>query len=376
MLVFSISCFGQNVEEKCSERLKGCYCTDRYIDCKGAEFTEISEIYPYITAETYRIHITGGRIRSIPKNVFKTDELSGPLNEVVYLNMSGNSIEIVDKHSFQQLPNLKILDVSDNEISINLCDQQNDFSTSLAPLANIEQLYLRRIISKEDAAACDPGNIFSHSEMDNLENLDLSSNSFDLAGSNMESFLCKTYSLKQLNLSNNNFEQLPVTQCMINLVTLDLSNNQMPVLSPDEIDMLDSMVNLKALWLGGNPFSCDCYLDATYNWINSTHVPLDLDNIVCGGQQGEDTALLGKPIKDLKYLDFCGEPKIAICYGPGRVVYLSKTTFILGLSAGLVVLLTIITVVVFLCRRRRRQQRLPNSGISDVSKSPAYSRMV
>lgn len=59
VLIFGILCFGQDLQETCSELLKGCYCTDRYIDCTGADFSDISEIYPYITSKTYRIHITG-----------------------------------------------------------------------------------------------------------------------------------------------------------------------------------------------------------------------------------------------------------------------------------------------------------------------------
>lgn len=375
VLIFSVLCFGQDLET-CSDQLKGCYCTDRYIDCAGAEFSDISEIYPYITPRTYRIHITGGRIRSVPNDAFTSLETSGPLNDVVYLNLSGNNIETVGKTSFQQMPNLKILDLSDNDISINLCDQKNDLSMSLAPLTNIEELYLKHVFSREVTGACDPGNVFPQTIMSKLTKLDMSSNHFDLIGSKMNSFLCDTFSIKMLNLSANSFDRLPVSQCMINLVELDLSRNLISVLSADEIDVLDSLVNLVSLKLGGNPFSCDCYLQDTYNWINKTSVTLDLTEIVCDGQT-DDTDLLGKPIKYLQIADFCEEPDIAICYGPGgRVVYLAKSTFIIALTIGMILIISAVTVVVVICRRRRRRQRHQATGNSDVTKSPAYSRMV
>lgn len=278
--------------------------------------------------------------------------------------------------SFQQMPNLKILDLSDNDISINLCDHKNDLSMSLAPLTNVEELYLKHVFSREVTGACDPGNVFPQTKMSELTKLDMSSNHFDLIGSKMNNFLCDAFNIKMLNLSANSFDRLPVSQCMTNLVELDLSNNQISVLSADEIDVLDSLVNLVSLKLGGNPFGCDCYLQDTYNWINKTTVTLDLTKIVCDGQT-DDTDLLGKPIKYLKISDFCVEPKIAICYGPGgREVYVARSTFIIALTIGMVLIISAITVVVVLCRRRRRRQRHQATGNSDVSKSPAYSRMV
>ncbi|XP_045198469.2 trophoblast glycoprotein-like [Mercenaria mercenaria] len=382
VLVSLVLCLGQDLEEKCAKDLEGCYCTDRYIDCSGAEFTDIRDIYPYITNQTYRIHITGGRICSIPDNVFEISGVSGPLNNVVYLNLSGNNIETVGRASFQQLPNLQVLDLSYSDILVNLCDPQNDFSTSLAPLRNIEELYLSHVFSKEVSGSCDPGNVFPQTRMSNLKKLDMSSNNFNLIGTKMDHFLCDTISIQTLNLSRNDFGRFPVSQCMTNVEVLDVSSNLISVLSPEEMDVVESLVNLKALYLGGNPFQCDCFLDNAFHWLNVTTVPLDFDKIVCGGET-DITQIIGKPIKSLNYTDICEGPEIIVCgfWPSGRKIYLSKTTFIAGLSGGVVLIIFVITVVVVLCRRRRQRRRqhhsMANSQIVPaVAKTTAYSRMV
>ncbi|XP_060552299.1 trophoblast glycoprotein-like [Ruditapes philippinarum] len=361
--------------------VKGCYCTKTYIDCSGADFTEISVIYPYITNNTYRIHITGGRIRSLPDDLFEPSSLTGPLDKVTYLNLSGNNIETVGKEAFNQLPRLEILDLSNNDIQVNLCEEKNDLSKSLAPLVNVNELYLRHIFSKEVSGSCDPGNIFTGANMTRLKTLDLSSNGFDLVDSNMEQFLCDSYSIETLNLSRNYFAVLPVSPCMTNVVNLDLSYNTISHLTAEDVDVIQSLVNLQVLKLGGNPFGCDCYQENTYIFLNTTTLGLDFDDIKCSGDS-YDSDLVGKPIKRLKYTDMCEEPRIIVCYGPsGQKIYLSKTTFIAGSAAGIVVLIIVVTVVVIVCRRRRRNRRQPvtetNSQIVPaVAKSTAYTRMV
>lgn len=380
-LLFVIdSCLGQEFENKCDSKLAGCYCTDSYIDCSGADFTELSAIYPYITNQTYRVHVTDGNLRSVPDNLFTSDDLNGPLSAVTYLNLSGNGIENVSPSSFQQLPNLKILDLSNNYITIDLCYVHTDLSSAFTALSNIEELYLRDIFNSNDVAGfCEPGNIFSQTNMKSLTILDMSSNSFNVIGTKMEDFLCETYTITIFNLSRNNFNTFPIPICMTNLIDLDISYNQIAVFSPDEIDSIESLVNIETLQLGGNPLVCDCYLETTFNWIKATEIPLDFDDIVCGGDT--DILIMGQPINSLNFTEICEGPRIIVCYGPRGPITVSQTTFIAMVTVGFALLITIVTIVAVVCRRRRQHQKqrivAGNSQmIPDVSKGTVYSRMV
>ena len=374
-------CLGQDLQETCSMDLKGCYCTDIYIDCSGAEFTDISDIYPYITSKTYRIHMTRGRIHSLPNDLFVSSSLTEPLDKVVYLNLSGNNIETVGNKAFQQLPNLQVLDLSNNDILVNLCDETNDLSKSLSPLVKVEELFLRQIFSKEVSGSCDPGNMFTDANMTSLKKLDLSANKFDLIGSKMEKFFCDAYSIEQLNLSVNDFDKLPILSCLGNVINLDLSFNKISSLSAVDVDVILSLVNMKFLKLGGNPFRCDCYQENTYKWLNTTSLGLDFDEITCS-EDTFDHDLVGKPIKSLKYSDMCEEPRIIVCYGlGGKKIYVSQAALIAGTIGGLALVATVVTATVLVCRHRRRNRRQLDTGTNSqiapaVAKTTAYTRMV
>lgn len=379
--VLSVS-FGLDLTDKCGDKISGCYCTDMYVDCNGAEMVDLREIYPYITNLTYRINMVNGNIRSIPDNAFSNNNMAGPLSEVKYLNLSGNGIVTIYNDAFKLLPKLETLDLSNNDVFIDSCDSFSDLANSLDSLTEIKYLRLHNFISKEMTGLCGPGFMFTSVNMSHLTSLDVSSNGFDVIDDDMVKFLCGTFTITLLNVSNNLFDQFSVPQCMANLKVLDFSNNQLSSLNYVDLNVIEGLVNLESVRFGGNPFDCDCYLYDLINWLNETEEPLDTDHMAC--VTSSNSSLIGKQLKGLDYNSYC-EPKIAICYGPGgRVIRVAPATFVAIILAGVVTIVVLVSTVCLIYRRRRNKKTQlttakAGSGshmTADVSKSTLYSRMV
>ncbi|KAL4231058.1 hypothetical protein ACF0H5_008641 [Mactra antiquata] len=387
VVFFLVTClcngiFGLDLSDKCGDVLPGCFCTDYYIDCQGAEFQDIREIYPFITKQTYRIRMTDGNLVSIPGNVFTNDELIGPLTELKYLNLSGNGIVSIDGAAFQELPNLKTLDLSNNDVIVDSCDSSSKLANIFNSLMNIEYLSLHNTIRRKTSEPCGLGFMFSSANMSHLTSLDISDNGFDIIDEEMKSFLCETYTLTSLNVSYNLMTSFQIPLCSNNLKMLDLSMNQISYLDHVDVEIIESFVNLESIRFRGNPFHCECSLAYFIFWVNETNQPIDADHITCASST--NSSLIGHPIKGLEYAAYC-EPMIAICYGPRHVVRLAKPTFIGIVAGGLIVAVIIISSVIYCRRRSRRQHKTTttttkmgaeSSMTGDVSKNTLYSRMV
>lgn len=389
-------CLGLDLTDTCGDKISGCYCTDIFIDCNGADIQDTRDIYPFITNQTYHIHMTNGNIKSIPRNAFTDSSLPGPLIAVRYLNLSGNGIETVNKESFQQLPNLEILDLSNNDVFIDSCDLQSQQAQFLRPLKEMKNLLLHNFINTQMNGSCGPGLMFSSVNMKHLTSLDVSSNGYDVIDDGMSNFLRQTGTIESLNFSSNLLTLFDPPQCMTNLKVLDLSNNRISYVGHDVIDFIDSQNNTESVRLGGNTFDCTCQLTEFTDWLNTTDKPLDFDNMKC--VSSDNASVIGRPLRGIEFYDIC-QP--TICIFPGPPVTVHKASLVAISLAVAVTLASVIVTVIICCRRRRRgqqnelKQQLKNRCMvhptlktakagtdsesnltADVSKSLPYSRMV
>ena len=108
--------------------------------------------------------------------------------------------------------------------------------------------------------------------------------------------------LSLLDLSNNKISEvceefLEEISKMTNITELNLSQNEFTSIPK----ALVNLTHLKKIYLGGNPFHCDCSMTWTIEWLNKftdlmgDHIISDYKNVKC-----HDGLVAGKPIYTLK----------------------------------------------------------------------------
>ena len=370
-----VLCFGQSspnldgvlyhAEDKCAGVLENCYCTNVVVDCNGGTFSDIKEIKPFLTNSTVRISLTNGNLRTISSGVFTDSSL------ITYMNLSGNPLEFVHEGVFSGLIKLRVLDLSVNENLNPNGLHMSSVNSTFYPLANLEHLSIKH------------ANVSRHLEnivhsLLSLKNLDISYNGLTSKDEGWIEKACDNINLTFLNCSNNNFDALPLTQCLTNLEVFDVSNNNIKFLDKVDADIIEDFMNLKQGFLHGNPWTCSCSMHAMFDWLKQTQQPLDVDNMHC--YSINNISVIDERFKVLDYWSMC-EPRIAICYGPNGPIYVAKSSFVLLIGGG-IVLLTFGSIIALVCyrRRRRTQRRHPEAKgsriIEDSPKSPMYNRVL
>jgi hypothetical protein len=121
-----------------------------------------------------------------------------------------------------------------------------------------------------------------------IRRLDLSSNSlFSLQSGTFTT----NRLLEQLDLSMNMFKHIPFKlKDTPNLKWLDLRNNALSSLEPNEREELDKLANENGgfdLFISGNVLSCGCNNLKFLYWLSTTHVRIDVgNNITCINNEG------------------------------------------------------------------------------------------
>ncbi|KAK5983260.1 ELRR (Extracellular Leucine-Rich Repeat) ONly, partial [Trichostrongylus colubriformis] len=158
------------------------------------------------------------------------------------LNISANYIVNLNANALKGLPNLRVLDLSNNEIVLKESDV--DFLTHTPRLTHV---------------------------------LDLSYNFLQSVPYDLP---CPFPSLSSLDLRQNFLKTLSVNaSCVPNIRFLDLSRNQFYSLTPT-FRQLASMARPDTYVLR-NPFHCDCKSSEYVTWVRSTDVIRDKHTLVC-----------------------------------------------------------------------------------------------
>ncbi|PSN32431.1 hypothetical protein C0J52_27594 [Blattella germanica] len=173
------------------------------------------------------------------------------------LDLSFNSISVLNSRAFEKIPTLKTLIITDNNIE------------SVEPEAFNGLEDLETVDLRNNAIGNVHPTLFQNNP--HLTSLDLSNNK-------LETFqLLLTSELKHLNLSLNqlNLEGISSFAEFASLESLDLSNNNIVNLTAD---LFSTMANLKTLNIASNPLDYSCELRTVWALCTSGTVECVYDN--------------------------------------------------------------------------------------------------
>lgn len=208
------------------------------------------------------------------------NDLSG---ETVSIDLSFNSISILDKNSFDSTPHLDTVVVSDNSIKV------------VHPEVFWGLQHLRHLDMHNNNIDYIHPNTFRNNP--SLSKLDLSCNKLK----HLQHVFNYTKELKFLNLSSNNlaYEDLAFFLPITSLQSLDLSNNEIETMREE---IFEGMVHLKHLNISGNPrLEYDCRLRTLWTLCSERNISCITDdeqsfrmvvNLHCGTEERpEDLSL-------------------------------------------------------------------------------------
>lgn len=283
-----------------------CVCTVKYVTCHDEHWIDnnIVKLYPYIKDNAENITITGSNFTDLSKNVFGScqGERELVLQQLKYLDFSHNNIHTIHGKTFHCMPHLHTLILAHNEWQLERKGNHSGFFSSIPQLRYLDLTNAFEEMWNGSYHIPKLVDVFSKTNLTQLEHLRLSLNEFMVFGASVADSLCKMPMLKSLNLSDNWIEIPVLRDCMQNLEVLDLSNNSMPIIPGDLRKVLDRLPKLREVRLDLNPFKCDCGMIETHRWLRSTRTEVvDKDALVC--DSGYHSSYKGKPILSLAETD-------------------------------------------------------------------------
>ncbi|EYB93112.1 hypothetical protein Y032_0186g1084 [Ancylostoma ceylanicum] len=191
------------------------------------------------------------------------------------LNISANYIVNLNSNALKGLPNLRVLDLSNNEIVLKESDV--DFLTHTPRLT---ELYLRRAFTATINRTVQFDlmmRMFKKANLKYLEVLDLSYNFLQSVPFELP---CPFPSLTSLDLRQNFLKNLVVNgSCLTKVRSVDLSRNQFYSLTSSFRHLASSAQ--PDTYVLRNPFHCDCKSNDYVTWVRSTDVIRDKHTLVC-----------------------------------------------------------------------------------------------
>ncbi|CAK1584825.1 unnamed protein product [Parnassius mnemosyne] len=181
------------------------------------------------------------------------------------LNMSHNAIEILESNCFNQAPNLKIVDFSNNRI-MSTIEVKMFINNAKLQYLNLYNNKVKKIedgsFEKSNLTYINLENNFISGEITNTTFVGLSEIKYlCLYNQNITALKSKAFTwmrmLANLNLSVNSIQYIDKDSFneMNSLHVLDLSHNNISS-SVDVENLMHSLSKLRTLSLGGNPLSC------------------------------------------------------------------------------------------------------------------------
>lgn len=216
------------------------------------------------------------------------------------LFLQGNDLAVLDQQLFQRLPNIRYLQLQQNNLQI--CDfEQNQHGqtqkdptgcVSFSSVSNLHSLYL-----SENNLRTIPAKAFMNTPLklldlslnpgldmhrDSLVGLEHSLVHLLLRENNMSSLntdLTSLKSLKHVDLSTNQLNTLPTWNKASSIESLNLQNNNLVTLDQSTILALER--SLKTLYMGSNPLSCCDNLGFLHMVQHSTIIVPDIETVTC-----------------------------------------------------------------------------------------------
>lgn len=285
--------------------LNNCTCTEDYVKCKNERNLNLMTggFIHAIQDNVTKITITGSELTELPQNIFGSCKFTGELTLrfLKTVDLSNNKIKRIHGKTFHCMPKLTDLILRNNEWQIGYYHGLVGVFTSLPSLKYLDLTNAFQEVWNGTYHVPYIVHVLKSSELTHLETLSLSQNEFCAFSSDAAASLCRLTSLKTLNLSHNCLEKPSLKDCMKNLVTLDVSHNNMPIVHEDLRHVIDSLPLLEDVRLDHNKFACDCGLVETYRWLQQTNAPIRKTELRC--HTGYHSSYINKTVLSLKETD-------------------------------------------------------------------------
>ncbi|CAD6189137.1 unnamed protein product [Caenorhabditis auriculariae] len=263
-------CEGQLAEHAACQ----CRQVEGDISCINAQFVDtnifvdIAKNYKSLQSVTFH----GNNFQDLPQDPLFG---RGTHDFLLRLNISANYIVNLNPNALRGMPNLQILDMSNNEIVLKPSDVE-----FLSHTPALTQLYLRRAFTSTVNRTIQFNQMlemFQKAKLNNLQVLDLS---YNYLQSVPYGLACPFPSLHTLDLRQNFLKSFDVNvTCIKNLHTINLNRNSFHTIPTSFQKMADSLA--PQTFLMRNPLYCDCESHEYIAWIRSTNALRDRNSLVC-----------------------------------------------------------------------------------------------
>ena len=284
-------------------------CSSLSIKCQNQNLTDLKLISNSMV-NTERIVFTGNSILSIKKQIFFDQRPN-----LKYIDLSENNLTLIDKNSFNNLSNLEQLILDKNSLNFTINDNILFLNTISGSL---KHLSLRQNLKPHSGMELFFLNGFSDKiNLFNLKELNLEQNylsKFD------QSIFCNIPKLFELNLQSNNLSKIDLNlNCINSLNLLNLKSNRFQNIDTNLIEKFNRLKQYQPnfeVYLNDNPFKCDCNLYEFFkflmekNALGQMHqIIKDIPSLKCSHPDSLHYSL-NKPIINSNLDNICGYPKI------------------------------------------------------------------
>ncbi|KAL3991186.1 Leucine rich repeat family protein [Acanthocheilonema viteae] len=275
-----------------------CQCREQEseLSCINAQFVDtdvflhVNNLYRHFRKVTFH----GNNFQDLPDSpLFGQNEHEN----LEVLNISANYIVNLHSNALRGMPNLLVLDLSNNEIVL----KEEDI-TFLSHTPKLKQLYLRRaftLLVNRTVQFSLMMRMFKTVHLQHLNYIDLSYNYFTKLPYNLP---CPFPSLRYLDLRQNFLQTINLnTTCLPKIETVDLSRNHIHQLDETFRGGIGKYAQPNSLLLK-NSFHCNCESIAYIEWIRSTDKIRDKQQLVCHRASPPDYAgveLVNVPLEKL-----------------------------------------------------------------------------
>lgn len=219
-----------------------------------------------ISGSLYELDMSNNRLKQLD-----ADEATlSSLGNLTYLNLSLNHLQRWPAPLFSWLPSLRSVDLSFNSVDLCPPEEANASADTLptcvdwTAVASLRQLYLRGCNLKVVPPSAFSGVPLTHLELSDNPGLIVQESMRSLPRTLQHLGLGNTHirdldfsslrSLTFLNISGNSIAHLPPSLVDLDLKVLDLRDNRLSALPPDQANALAT--KLQTIFLTGNPFNC------------------------------------------------------------------------------------------------------------------------
>lgn len=238
-----------------------CSCESTVVNCVSQNLSSIPQPLP---ENVTTLNLSGNNIRNLNNESFPRT-----LEHLTHLYVSGSQVENLDSMVFKNLPNLHLLDLSNNRIS--------EFNIEALPQDNkIEVLNLSKSLFNHSYIGVF-ADLFRRS-LPKVSHLDLSNNDLMFLP---EDIFTDLSNLTVLDMRNNTLVSF-ANETFWNraLKELDLRDNALKVLPNMTLAGLSLIPDLRVS-LAGNPWRCDCDIEDMLIWLERYDFVVDRLNLTC-----------------------------------------------------------------------------------------------